>query len=138
MMQGHQRFLPPVALDSDSPAFPASLDRKELAPVTVCLEVVISETGEVQRVVPLFEAGVCGRGEPGVLEVLQAAAQDTVQRWRFDPAAICTYPDAATAEAAAGTCFEHEAHRRPVPVRLAYAFTFEMRDGKHKVASAPR
>lgn len=134
-MDPRQVFVMPLPLDAEAPAVPDDLGRRDLAPTTVCAELVVDEGGRVQRVAPLQDAG-CGQGEGAVVAPLQQAVQARLQQWRFVPAVICTFADAQAAEAAAGTCPEDQAQRREVSVRLGYAFTFQVVNGKRSVAQA--
>ena len=65
---------------------------------------------------------------------LQQAVESRLRQWRFEPAAICTFRDAQAASDANGVCMDGDAERKPVAVRLAYAFTFEVRNGKQRVS----
>jgi hypothetical protein len=132
----NQIFLMPLSLGNDTPVFPAELERAALAPTTVCVDVVISDAGNVTQALPLQGTDNCGVGDASAIPVLQRAVQSALAQWRFEPATVCTFPDVEAARRANGTCLESEAQRRALPVRLAYAFTFEIVDGKRNIRSS--
>ena len=132
----NQVFLMPLSLGHDAPVFPAGLEQATLAPTTVCVEVVISDSGSVIQALPLQGMANCGAGDAAVIPVLQKAVQSALAQWRFEPATMCTFADVEVARRANGTCLESEAQRRALPVRLAYAFTFEIVGGKRDIRPA--
>jgi hypothetical protein len=136
-MQDRQTFMLPLPLENEPPAMPDLLGNHDLAPTTVCAEIVIDEAGQVTQVTPLHDAD-CGQGDSQAVVQLQQAMLSKLAQWHFDPAAVCTF---ATAEAAKqddpdAACVAGRAERRNTAVKLAYAFTFEVRDGKRKVTDA--
>lgn len=133
-MEDRQLFLMPMLLGNESPEFPSSLQLHDLPPTTVCAEVTISDTGVVERVTPLRDAEGCGDGAAPLVADLERSVEARLLQWRYEPAAICTFRDAQAMEEADGLCLEQQAERKPVAVRLAYAFTFEVREGKGRVA----
>ena len=132
----NELFLMPLSLGNDAPVFPAELERAALMPTTVCVDVVISATGSVTQMFPLQGMDNCGAGDAAAIPVLQQAVQSALAQWRFEPATLCTFPDVEATKRANGTCLESEAQRRALPVRLAYAFTFEIVDGKRNIRSS--
>lgn len=135
-VEDNQVFLMPLSLGNDPPSFPTELERAALVPTTVCMDVVISETGSVTQAHPLQGMDNCGVGDTAVIPILQRAVQSALVQWRFEPATLCTFPDAGAARRANGICLESEAQRQALPVRLAYAFTFEIVDGKRNIRSS--
>lgn len=129
----NQFFLMPLSLGNEAPVFPAELEQAALAPTTVCVEVVISDSGGVIQALPLQGMANCGAGDEAAIPVLQKAVQSALAQWRFEPATMCTFVDVEAARRANGTCPESEAQRQALPVRLAYAFTFEIVDGKRDI-----
>lgn len=128
-----QLFLMPLSLGNESPEFPAALAVDDLAPTTVCAEMVITDAGTVESATPLHGTDECGVGNPAVVVQLERSVVVGLERWRSEPAIICTYASAQAKADADGLCPESGADRRPVAVRLAYAFTFEMRRGQRRV-----
>ena len=90
----------------------------------------------MRDVVLLDDADCAGRDTQ---PQLGAAVLDAVSSWRFDPAMFCDYPDEATRNRdwTGVGCAGAVADARPVAVTLAYAFTFEVRNGKARVGSDP-
>ncbi|CTP91589.1 hypothetical protein [Xanthomonas graminis] len=131
-MQPQQVFRLPQPLDAATPQLPADSPRRTLAPTTVCVRVVLSAQGAVQRSEPLHDREECGAGVLADNADLLQAVQQEVARWRFVPAAICTYADPAQRPAVEGRC-DDAVSVEEVPVTLAYAFTFEVREGKASV-----
>ncbi|MCC4619354.1 hypothetical protein LL965_04395 [Xanthomonas cassavae CFBP 4642] len=129
-----QRFRMPRAVRSDAPALPPESPRQTLAPTTVCVQVILTADGAVQRVDPLSDRDECGAGLlPEHADLLQAV-RAAVMQWQFVPAAMCTYAPGAIPPANLDDC-TGAAHVEPVPVTLPFAFTFEVRQGKASVRS---
>ena len=135
-MAAHQAFVFPAPRGNPPPAFPAGFDRHDLPPTTLCASLVVDAEGGVRDVVLLDDAGCAGRDTQ---PQLGAAVLDAVSSWRFDPAMFCDYPDEATRNRdwTGVGCAGAVADARPVAVTLAYAFTFEVRNGKARVGSDP-
>lgn len=131
-MADNQAFVFPVGQGNPPPGFPQGFGARDLAPTTLCAKFVADASGEVRDVGLLQEPGCV---DPASQPLLAAAVLDAVSAWRFEPAMFCTYPDAATRDrdwnghGCAGATLE----ARPVAVTLAYAFTFEVRNGKRQV-----
>ena len=136
-MQPHQAFVFPLPRDNAAPVFPTSLAVRELPPTTVCIAFVVDMRGATSEVKPLEQPGC---EAPSKVAHLQAAAMSAVATWRFSPAMFCEYPDAATRERDwnGDGCAGDRVEARIVPVSLAYAFTFEVREGKGRVVSKKR
>lgn len=136
-MAANQAFVYPQAQANAAPAFPAGYERAELAPTTLCAKFVVGTDGAVRDVALLDDSGC---SSPGEQPQLGAAVLGAVSAWRYEPAAFCDYPDAATRDrdwngvGCAGALVE----TRPVAVTLAYAFTFEVRNGRQRVGTAQR
>jgi len=136
-MAAHQAFVYPEPRDNASPRFPADYPGRELAPTTLCVSFVVDDSGMPVNVSALAQEG-CAPAEQFAL--LRDAMLAAVAGWRFEPAMFCDYPDAATrdrdwnGEGCAGATVK----KRVVPVSLAYAFTFSLRNGKGEVAAAKR
>ena len=131
-MSDHQAFVYPAPQGNQPPAFPEALERRELAPTTLCASFVVDAGGAVRDVALLEDAGCAvAASQP----VLGGAVLEAVSAWRFEPAMFCTYPDAATRNRDwnGHGCAGEVAEARPVAVTLAYAFTFEVRNGRPRV-----
>ena len=118
-------LLEPVAI----PAYPGDLLSLRLEPMTLCVEVVISERGDVSGVTRRID-DTCpddaGTHETQFAQAMQAA----VLQWRYDPALICRTPDGRPSGDA---CAEPDALESPTALRLSYAFEFSQHDGKPTV-----
>lgn len=134
-LSGSEVFRMPGALFTPLPVLPASVSRQSLPRVTVCLNVILDEQGQVQRSFPLLAHSHCGDGNHEDSGYLLQAAADAVQQWRFLPAAICHFAPgiepATPDDCAAATRVE------AVPVTLPYAFTFEVVRGQARVHIQP-
>jgi len=134
-MAANQAFVYPQAQANAAPVFPAGYERADLAPTTLCARLVVGTDGAVRDVALLDESGC---SSPDEQPRLGAAVLDAVSAWRYEPAAFCDYPDADTRDrdwngvGCAGAVVE----TRPVAVTLAYAFTFEVRNGRQRVGAA--
>ncbi|QHG88030.1 hypothetical protein ACCQ13_15245 [Xanthomonas sp. NCPPB 1638] len=129
-----QRFRMPRAVRSDPPTLPPDWSQQTLAPTTVCVQVILTADGAVQRVDPLSDRDECSKGQlPEHADLLQAV-RTAVMQWQFVPAAMCTYTPGATPPADLDDC-TGAARVEPVPVTLPFAFTFEVRQGKASVRS---
>ena len=134
-MAANQAFVYPQAQDNAAPVFPAGYERADLAPTTLCARLVVGEDGAVRDVALLDESGCSSPGEQPQLGTAVLAA---VSAWRYEPAAFCDYPDAATRDRdwnGVG-CAGAVVQTRPVAVTLAYAFTFEVHNGRQRVGAA--
>jgi hypothetical protein len=124
-------FRMPRPTHAPPPELPALQGRQSMPPVTVCLNVVVDEQGQVQRSFPLLAHSQCGAGNDADNGHLLQAAADAVRHWRFAPAAICHFAP-GTSPAAPEGCVG-AAKVEAVPVTLPYAFTFEIVQGQARV-----
>ena len=135
-MAPNQAFVFPMPGDNAPPAFPEGYARRDLPPTTLCASLVVDVDGGVRDVALLEDAGCV---EVAVQPQLGAAVLAAVSAWRFDPAMFCSYPDEATRNRdwnGVG-CAGAVAETKTVAVTLAYAFTFEGRNGRTHVGSEP-
>ncbi|WP_045728127.1 hypothetical protein [Xanthomonas sp. GPE 39] len=131
-MQSQQVFRMPQPLQTPTPQLPADSPRRSLSPTMLCVRVILSAQGAVERSETLNDRPECSAGAQVEMADLQQAVRDAVAGWRFVPAAICTYADPAQQPAVEGRC-DDAASVEDVPVTLAYAFTFAVREGKATV-----
>lgn len=113
------------------PVLGARDPRRELAPTTVCLQVVVDAQGRVERSLPLADRAECQPGLATENAALLQAAQDAVAHWEFAPAAVCHFA-AGSVPRNRGDC-EGAQRIEPVAVSLLYAFTFEIVHGQQTV-----
>ena len=136
-MAAHQAFVYPVPIETAGPAFPSTDMPRELSAFTLCVAFVVDDAGKTAEVAPLRQAG-CADGDAQPL--LRDAALAAVAGWTFEPAMFCDYPDALSRDRDwnGHGCAGERVQARVVPVSLAYAFTFEIREGRQRVATAKR
>jgi|GEM_PF-73141 len=134
-MTENQAFVFPAPRGNATPAFPQAFVARELAPTTLCASFVVTAEGAVRDVALLEEAGC---SSAAAQPLLGTAVLEAVSAWRFDPAMFCIYPDAATRDRDwnGDGCAGAVAEAKPVAVMLAYAFTFEVRNGRQRVDAA--
>lgn len=136
-MAAHQAFVYPVPISAPGPTFPATDMPRALPPLTLCVGFVVDVAGRTTQVSPLVQEGCDdGTSQPR----LRDAAHAAVAAWAFEPAMFCDYPDAATRDRDWNGygCAGANVQARVVPVSLAYAFTFEIREGRQRVVAAKR
>lgn len=133
-MADHQAFVFPMAQDNQPPGFPDDFGVRDLPPTTLCAKFVVDIDGAASDAVMLGDPGC---SDPATQPLLASAVLDTVSAWRFEPAMFCTYPDAATRDRDWNGmgCAGETVEARPVAVTLAYAFTFEVRNGRRQVGA---
>lgn len=136
-MAAHQAFVYPVPVETAVPAFPSAGMPRELPALTLCVAFVVDDKGKATEVAPLRQAG-CADGDAQPL--LRDAVLSAVAGWTFEPAKFCDYPDAVSRDRDWNGygCAGERVQARVVPVSLAYAFTFEIREGRQRVATAKR
>lgn len=127
VVQHNQVFLMPVALDNRLPEFPAAADGPTAMRSTVCVEFVVDSTGAVISVTPMAAQPGCDRIGSSASAALLQQTRLAVLQWSFIAAGICSF-DVDESE-----CDGPGARIAPMPVKLAYGFTFESSDGKHAV-----
>lgn len=130
-MQADEGYRMPQLHAGPDPVVGTRDPRRELAPTTVCLQVVVDAEGRVERSVPLSDRDVCKAGVAAENAPLLAAAQEAVMQWRYTPAAVCHFAAGAVPDNR-GDCSTAE-RVEPVAVSLLYAFTFEIVHGQHVV-----
>ncbi|HEY0334605.1 MAG TPA: hypothetical protein VGC74_12980 [Stenotrophomonas sp.] len=126
-MQAGQAFRMPLLQDNVDPALPRDTPRRQLAPTTVCVQVIIDERGSVQRTEPLVDRPECQAGADPANADLLHAVDVAALTWHYIPAAVCHY--AGPRPARIGDCADAE-HVELVPVTLNYAFSFQMERGE--------
>ena len=126
-----EAFRGPDARHNPTPQLPADSPRTNLEPTTVCVRLIISEQGDVERVDPLDDRDECRAGVASTNADLLQAVSEQLLNWKFEPAAICTWPEGKHPSVFGGCTGAEQV--RPVPVSLFYAFTFEIKEGRRLV-----
>jgi hypothetical protein len=135
-MEDTQLFLMPIALHADPPDASILSGVQSLAPTTLCAELIVTADGGVEGVAPLADSDPCAAADAGALSLMRQRLEAHLSGWRFEPAAICQFADAQAKAQADGTCIGEGVQRTEVAVRLAYAFTFEVRNGRRRMEAA--
>jgi len=128
-----QGFRMPQALHAPSPQMPDNYQQQSLPPTTLCVRVIVDAQGAVTRSEPLLTQSGCAAGSEADNAGLMQAALAATAQWRFRPAAQCSYVE-GVARTGSDDCQGAEQVEN-VPVTLAYAFTFEVVEGKVVVRS---
>lgn len=128
-------FVMPMELEAPSPAFPAGIPGGDVAPATVCVEAWLDDAGDVTRLAPARGGDGCPKHGGAQAAPFEQAAVQAMHAWSFSAAAICRFPARLRAQRERGDCRGSDVELTHVPVRLTYAFTFERRAGRAKVAS---
>lgn len=131
-LRPQERFRMPQPVAEASPRLPADSPRTTLAPTTVCVRVVVSALGQVQRVEAHNDRAECVAGVVAENADLLQAVRQQLLGWAFEPAVICTWNVGVQPPVEEGDCTGAQ-KIEPVPVSLLYAFTFEIREGKASV-----
>lgn len=130
-LQPSEGYRMPQLYAAQDPVVGTRDPRRELAPTVVCLQVVVTAEGKVERSAALADRPECTAGTAAENAPLLQAAQEAVAHWLFSPAAVCHYA-AGVVPGKRGDC-EGAERIEPVPVSLLYAFTFEIVHGQQTV-----
>jgi len=126
-----ESFRMPVAVSADDPVLPSEYAKRSLDATTVCVNVILDAQGRVERSAPLLAHSACGAGRDAANAGLLQAALAATSGWSFEPAAVCHY--AAGVQAPSNGDCSTASRIEAVPVTLAYAFTFEVIEGRAMV-----
>lgn len=129
-------FVMPMELESPPPAFPGGIPGSEVAPVTVCVEAWLDDTGDIARLLPARGVDGCPRRADAQAAVYEQAVVEAMHAWSFSAAAICRFPERLRAQRERGDCRGQDIALTHVPVRLTYAFTFERHAGRAQIVSS--
>ncbi len=133
-MQPLELFVMPQELEAPLPPFPASVSGEEVGPVVACVELWLSESGDVTHVGPLHGAAGCATEGDLALVPFEEAVMTTLQAWQFSPARICRFREDQREQREKGDC-RGDVEVDAVPVRIAYVFRFERHQGRADVGS---
>lgn len=126
----HERFVyPTLEAPVAMPPYPAALLPERLAPVDVCVDVVVGADGDVGAVTEREDAD-CARAPDGLHAAFVEPTHDAIRAWRYMPALRCTAP---LEYAGDDSCSADGVVETAVPVRLSYAIRFSQRDGTPQV-----
>lgn len=128
-----ETFRMPEPVQAAQPQLPAGYEHRELPPTTLCVRVIVDADGGVQRSEALLAHSHCAAGTLAQHAALLEAALVATSGWSYRPAAVCRFA-AGTRAKAPGDC-TGAASVEAVPVTLAYAFTFEVEQGRARVST---
>lgn len=131
----NQRFRMPLLLQGLTPQLPSDSTRTTLQPTTVCVSVVLTDRGVVDRIDALDDRDNCHASSVPENADLIEAVRESLAKWTFSPAAMCNWKPGTNAPFFGG-CAGAETIL-PVPVTLSYSFTFEILEGKTFVRQVP-
>lgn len=133
VLADNESFLMPIDEDSNArPIYPAKLLSQRLSPRVVCIQLAITDAGNVASATQAPASSLCPTdAERAFVEAAIGAAN----AWRFDPALRCVFPNQAAKELAVGSC--NGGAEFPQAVSLVYRFQFEQVDGKPSVKVGP-
>ena len=134
-VESTQFFVMPVSLAAPEPVFPETGGTAEMD-LTVCAEIWLSEDGDVSRVVPFGATVECAQTSTEPALAYTQAVVEAMRGWEFTPAMICEFPPQSMDKRERGDCTGPEVAVRRVAVRLDYAFTFSLRNGRKRVGVA--
>jgi hypothetical protein len=129
-------FVMPIELESPPPEFPAAYAHGDLSPLVVCAEVWLDTHGDITRVAPLHQEPDCPARTDARTLAFEQAVVARLRQWIWGPARICRFPERLREQREHDDCTGNEVDVVPVPVRLAYAFTFQRSAGRASVASS--
>ena len=132
-LDGLELFVMPMELDAPPPAFPPAYADGDLAPLVVCVEVWLDADGHPTHVEALHQEPDCPPRTDARTVAFEQAVLERLMHWYWTPARICRFPEQLRTQMERGDCTGREVDIDKVPVRLAYAFTFERKAGRASV-----
>jgi len=125
-----QLFIMATPISTRNPEYPDVKDQQDIS-VDLCASFVVTEEGAVNQV-EIVDAPVCSDSALHTSDAFGKAVIAAVSEWSFLGAALCTFPESVSKNS---ECEGDGVVTVPVPVRLDYVFTFELKDGEKKVRS---
>lgn len=129
-------FVMPMELEAPPPEFPAAYAQDDLSPLVVCAEVWLDTNGDITRAAPLHQEPDCPVRTDARILAFEQAVVARLRQWMWGPARICRFPERLREQREHDDCTGSEVDVVHVPVRLAYAFTFQRSAGRASVASS--
>lgn len=125
----NRRFIHPNPESAGLPAYPPGLLALRLAPVVICVDVVVDATGAVSAAETRSD-GACAPPAGIDTAAFSAAALQAVRSWSYAPALLCEAPRDFAGDDA---CQADGVVEAPTAVRLSYALRFSQQDGMPRV-----
>lgn len=131
-MQEQQLFLMANHLNPEHlPEYPAEKLADGPDATRVCVDLVVDEGGEVTWAVPLHGGTECPAAAEPALAPFEQAVLAAVREWQFTAAAVCTFPPGIEKN---DDCEGEGVTERAVPLRMAFVFDFNKREGRGRFA----
>lgn len=116
----NQVFLMASPVSQPMPVFPADAPNK--ISTSVCVELVISESGGISSATPLYALPECPQTESQVDQRFVESAVQAAMKWQFLAAATCVFP---TDTPMTDDCSGDGVMITPVPIMVSYVFSFQ-------------
>lgn len=128
-----QFFLMAVPIQTPDPEFPQNESGPGRARLTrICVNFHVTTDGRVENAVIVSDPLECPDSAAGQTAAFASAVTETVSRWSYFGAAICTTPGGRDVDE---DCESPEATLEPVSIQLMYVFVFEQTEGRRSVTS---
>lgn len=118
-------FLMAAPIEEPLPVFRPVEHAPNIPPVTVCVEFVVNMAGGVESVAPVVDGDGCQAPMSALAVEFRDAVMSAVRNWSYVSAALCRPAHPADAD-----CEDAASVLQPVPVKLAFAFTYRRSAGK--------
>lgn len=125
----NQKFLMATPIEAPLPSFPA--DAPVVARTVICVEFVISMEGTTTTIQQIDAFPGCEAVDSNASRYFYPEVREALSKWTYFGAAMCHY------ETSESECDEDTAIVTPIPIKLAYRFTFTQAGGKSSVVPEP-
>ena len=116
----NQGFLMATPVSQPMPVFPADTPTK--VSTSVCVELVISESGGISSAIPLYALPECPQTKSQLDQRFVQAAVEAAMKWQFLAAATCVFPAETPMT---DDCSGEGVMITPVPIMVSYVFSFQ-------------
>lgn len=123
-----ETFLMAAPIEEPLPVFRPGAHAKNIAPITICVELVVNTAGEVESVNPVVGGDECVAPISPLAMEFAGAVMNAVRKWSYVSAALCR-----PASPSDMSCEDPESVVQPVPIKLAFAFTYRRTAGMDKL-----
>ncbi|HEX5755834.1 MAG TPA: hypothetical protein VFY12_05725 [Arenimonas sp.] len=130
-LQANQAFQMAFPVHDPLPDYPVGLIAAGHDEIAVCVDIVITAEGTLDRATSLFAQPQCPLDANSLPEPFVSATLAAVRQWRFVPAEVCRFPEGVEVNR---ECIGEDVTLHPVPIRMGLVFTFRLVDGRPQVA----
>lgn len=123
-------FLMAAPVDETLPVFQPVGHASNIPPVTVCVEFIVNIAGEVESVAPVVDGDGCQAPISALALEFSDAVMSAVRNWSYVSAALCRPAHPADVD-----CQDAASVLQPVPIKLAFAFTYRRSAGKDSLGA---